>query len=161
MNYKARLIVYIPFLIVSVLLAPVLPLFAIGQPRLPKWLSWFMTPDNDFPGDKGWPDTYWYRVRWLFRNPAYGFAWGPLSYTPSASTTYTVTGDVTIKARKNGRSGWYKIVTNDGAFEWTKIQQLWILPVCYKIRFGWILSDAEIGKKALYLLSIRLMPFNK
>lgn len=161
MNYKARLIVYIPFLIASVLLAPVLPLFAVGQPQLPWWLSWFMTPDNDFPGDRGWPDTYCNRVRWLLRNPAYGFAWGPLSYTPTYDTKYTVTGDVTIRARNDARAGWFKIVTNDGAYEWTHIKQIGSLPICTKIRFGWILGDAQPGRKALYLLSIRVMPFHK
>lgn len=161
MNYKLRLIPYIPFLLLSVILAPFLPLAAIGKPRLPKWLSWFMTPDNDFPGDKGWRDTYLNRVRWLLRNPAYGFAWGPLSYTPTADTILHVEGDVTIKARDNAKAGWYRITSSDGAFEHTTITQIWRLPICTKIRFGWILSDAKPGKKALYLLSIRIMPFNK
>jgi hypothetical protein len=61
---------------------------------LPKWLAWFQTPDNSL--DAGWRvqgnfGTYlidgavptgvmlwWYRVLWLWRNPAYGFCYWAL-----------------------------------------------------------------------------------
>ena len=61
-------------------LAFVLPFFATEQegplnngneyglgPRLPKWLSWFQTPDNSLDGDNGWKTEHW---QWRFRLPA-------------------------------------------------------------------------------------------
>jgi hypothetical protein len=69
------------FNIVAMLLAPILPAFASMQdgrsdnshcravePRLPRWLSWFMTLDNSLWGDVGWLlDTY-------IKNPATAIA---------------------------------------------------------------------------------------
>lgn len=63
---------------------------------LPRWLAWFQT--QDAPLDAGWRDGYfatdgtptglalwWLRVRWLWRNPAYGVCYWPLgrAYDPS------------------------------------------------------------------------------
>ena len=69
--------------IVGRLLAPILPFFVDNEThRLPKWLSWFATDDNDADGDAGhwerWPgtdpwSTYKRRVAWLLRNVCYGF----------------------------------------------------------------------------------------
>lgn len=39
--------------IVGRLLAPILPSFATEDNRLPDWLSWFATDDNDLDGDAG------------------------------------------------------------------------------------------------------------
>lgn len=48
--------------IVGRLLAPILPFFVDKEThRLPRWLSWFATDDNDADGDAGhwerWPGT--------------------------------------------------------------------------------------------------------
>jgi hypothetical protein len=55
------------------------PVFATKENRLPKWLTWFDTFDADL--DRGvtdgfftGPPSYWNRVKWLYRNPAYGFS---------------------------------------------------------------------------------------
>lgn len=46
-------------------------------PTLPNWLAWVTTFDADL--DAGLPlgtrGTYWTRVKWLYRNHAYGFAY--------------------------------------------------------------------------------------
>lgn len=46
-------------------------------PKLPTWLAWFDTFDASL--DAGLPEgqvgTYWTRVKWLYRNPAYGFGY--------------------------------------------------------------------------------------
>lgn len=137
------------------------------EPRLPpRWRN-MQTPDNSLWGDAGHRErcwywwSYWGMVRWLWRNPGYGLAWGPYAYTPGKATTYTTTGDTRIRARDNARAGWYRIESSDGAWEQTTIRQIWRLPICWKIRTGWILGDAEPGKPCLYLLSIRPMPFRK
>ncbi|MBO1856862.1 hypothetical protein J4G52_25310 [Burkholderia cenocepacia] len=75
-------------------LAPLLALFVGADGNLPDWCYWFQTFDNTC--DAGWKvqgnyGTYlvdgtmpagitlwWYRVRWLWRNPAYGWDYWPL-----------------------------------------------------------------------------------
>jgi len=94
LRWFASCFLYVPFLILAMVAAPVLPLFRVTfygpvdnnnaygvEPRLPWNLNWFMTQDNSLWGDKGWQtkhcpefDTYWGMVKWLWRNPAYGFA---------------------------------------------------------------------------------------
>lgn len=52
------------------------PCFATRTATLPNWLKWFDTFDADMDTavrDRGWPPGYWSRVRWLNRNPSYGF----------------------------------------------------------------------------------------
>ena len=77
--------------IVGLVLAPLLPLFATKEQKLPKWLSWWDTPDNTLDGDDGWKNEhllflntkgdnldivriYLKRVCWLLRNTGYGFS---------------------------------------------------------------------------------------
>lgn len=77
--------------LLGMILAPVLPLFATHEAKLPKWLTWFDTPDNTLDGDDGWKNEhllflntkgdnldivriYLKRVCWLLRNTGYGFS---------------------------------------------------------------------------------------
>lgn len=161
-------IVYVPFLILAMIVAPALPIFAkrrIGEsnngaiwavePRLPEWLNWFMTQENSLLGDNAWkamePKHWEFRKRlgawpllqtylgylgWLWRNPAYGLAWGPLAYTPKENATYN-----TI-VLNNG----YLIECSDGCYEYTRFK------FGLKIRTGWILTSRV---PCLFLLSIR------
>lgn len=73
----------IPMTIIGKALCWVLPFFVDEETkRLPKWLSWFMTDDNDADGDEGhwernpgtgrWA-TYVRRTKWFWRNTCYGF----------------------------------------------------------------------------------------
>lgn len=58
-----------------------LPLFANKDGWLPRWLSWFQTFDASL--DWGWQggtfspsmSQHWDRMKWLFRNSAYGFSY--------------------------------------------------------------------------------------
>lgn len=48
--------------------------------KLPSWLSWFDTFDADLDqgvrdGSITGPSVYWNRVKWLYRNSAYGFSY--------------------------------------------------------------------------------------
>lgn len=81
------------------------PVFAKPDGYLPSWLNWVQT--FDAPLDQGItdgffaPDTprYWSRVKWLYRNPAYGFSffalgvpyvasdWKVRKYMPATATT--------------------------------------------------------------------------
>lgn len=69
------------------------PIFADRHGYLPRWLKWFQTFDASL--DWGWqggtpgfnPDgsQHWNRVKWIYRNPAYGFAYWALgiSFDPA------------------------------------------------------------------------------
>ena len=134
--------------LLAVILAPILPLFAkdemgpinngsaIGMgPRLPKWLSWFMTPDNSLYGDETFmrlnPPSYWSEVKWLWRNPAYGCG---LRYLNAPYTT-SYSGDPSIKDNDNAKAGWCLVHAN-GLFQFR-----WVKPIgfsrCIYCNFGW------------------------
>lgn len=98
-RYLAYLLINFSVDVFATLIAPILPLFAkpsLGQsnngietlvePRLPSWLSWFMTPDNSLYGDKGWQTIHYPNYKsytgqwlWLVRNNAHGLVNGPLA----------------------------------------------------------------------------------
>ena len=90
-----RYLIYLPLFILATIatyiLAPVLVLFA-KDGWLPSWCWWFQTWDNSLDGDIGWQTEHrpwldtpyselnsvqlWVcRFMWLWRNPAYGFAY--------------------------------------------------------------------------------------
>lgn len=95
-----------------------------GKPlqRLPKWLAWFDTFDAST--DAGWRDHYftdkytvdnppkywrrkWYQVKWLYRNPAYGFSYSVLGINMDVKQweyTYTkyTDGDLWLALSKDG-----------------------------------------------------------
>ena len=100
-----RYLLYLPLFILATIatyiLAPVLVLFA-KDGWLPSWCWWFQTWDNSLDGDNGWQFEHrpflnifpyrslssfqrWVcRFMWLWRNPAYGFAY---KLAPNASFT--------------------------------------------------------------------------
>jgi hypothetical protein len=85
--------------LLSLILAPVLPAFA-NDGWLPKYLSWFQTPDNSLDGDAGWQNhfvgitnRYLRQVLWLLRNPAYGFDRNVLGYKVKEFILPEIIGD--------------------------------------------------------------------
>jgi hypothetical protein len=164
--------------LLAVILAPILPVFARDRmggcdnnarqcigPRLPRWMNWFMTPDNSLDGDFAFehlnPPSYWSRVKWLWRNPAYSFG---LRYL-SAPFNTTQSGDPTIRDNDNARAGWLKVHAN-GLF-----QIVWIRPIgfrrCLYVNLGWnirALVDTNINPKpnpyeATFVFSPRISGF--
>jgi len=133
---------------IGVVLAPLMVLFkknklwwcdnhsyqAIG-PVLPSWLNWFNTPDNTLNGDATFqsqnPPSYWSKVKWLWRNPAYSFA---LLYI-SAPYTTKVAGDPTIKDNDNAKAGWCLVHAN-GLFQFTSVTPIGFSR-CIYINLGW------------------------
>lgn len=135
--------------LVSLPLAPILVLFARDEdgwldnhakrgvgPRLPSCLSWFMTPDNSLDGDATFERingrSYWAKVKWLWRNPAYSFA---LRYIDTIKNKPTLIGDDSIKDNDNAKAGWC-FVRCGGLFQFT-----WIKPIgyqrCIYVVLGW------------------------
>jgi hypothetical protein len=164
--------------LLAVILAPILPLFATEQegwldnhsrwglgPRLIKFLSVFMTPDNSLDGDATFeklnPPSYWSKVKWLWRNPAYSFG---LKYLHNPYYT-KVQGDPSIKDNDNAKAGWCLVHTN-GLFQFR-----WVQPIgfqrCLYVNLGWNvigLVDSNVNPKpdpwqATFVFSPRLSGF--
>ena len=147
--------------LLAVILAPILPVFASDKlgpcdnnghqcvgPRLPNWLSWFQTPDNSLYGDATFiannGQSYWSQVKWIWRNPGYGFE---VKYLTAPYTT-TVSGDPTIKDNDNAKAGWC-CVNSNGLFQFRLV-----LPIgfsrCLYCNFGWNimgLADPNVNPK--------------
>lgn len=134
--------------LIGLILAPVLPLFATQQdgwldnhsiwgigPRLPRWLNWFMTPDNSLDGDATFQKingrSYLAKVKWLIRNPAYAFG---LRYVNSPYNT-SVLGDKTIKDNDNAKAGWCLVHAN-GLFQFTLVSYIGFSR-CLYVNLGW------------------------
>ena len=135
--------------LIAVLLAPILPLFGkheLGwcdnhsfkgfEPRLPKWLNWFMTPDNSLYGDATFAAIngigYLAKVKWLLRNPAYSFG---LRYLTNPYLTQ-VWGDKTIKDNDNAKEGWCFVKAN-GLFQFTLVKRILSSDRCIYVNLGW------------------------
>ena len=135
--------------LIAVILAPILPLFAIQKlwwcdnhnyqavgPVLPFWLNWFQTPDNTLNGDATFQSlngiSYWAKVKWLWRNPAYSFA---LRYLNNSYYT-KVWGDKTIKDNDNAKEGWC-LVNANGLFQFVCVKRIFSSNRCIYINLGW------------------------
>ncbi len=146
--YLALVPISLVITLLALVIAPVMPVFAkdsVGWldngskwgvgPRLPKWLSWFQTPDNSLNGDATFerlnPPSYWSKVKWLWRNPAYAFA---LKYIHSPYET-TVSGDPTIKDNDNAKKGWCLVHAN-GLFQFTLVAPIGFSR-CVYVNLGW------------------------
>lgn len=163
-RYVVKLIVYVVFYVVAMLLAPVLPLFRITRegpinnnngtavgPYLPDWLYWFSTNyDNSLYGDYGWRskhcvkdwNTYYGMVKWLWRNAACGFSWSVVAEKIDASDkfTYTHSGNGLDVDKGKGKFGWYLIKKVDDehvfSYRWCKK----IGPCLVSFSAGWLLD---------------------
>lgn len=158
MRYLPYLMADLAFDLLARLLAPVLPLFAtmrLGpvdnnngayrvEPRLPRWLAWFMTPDNSLLGDTGWRTIHcvkhWqsYRgmVLWLWRNSATGFARSVLAQTVKLADVKTE-GDITIIVDSPARYG--KFYATDGkTFQWKVVFPLFNKSIGLNV--GWLMD---------------------
>ena len=135
--------------LIAIIIAPVLPIFATQQdgwldnhsiwgigPRLPRWLNLFMTPDNSLDGDATFERlngrSYWSKVKWLWRNPAYSFA---LKYL-NAPYEATVYGDKTIKDNDNAKAG-YCFVRCNSLFQFRYIKRIADTNRCILVNIGW------------------------
>lgn len=164
--------------LIAVILAPILPIFAVQKlwwcdnhsyqavgPVLPTWLNWFMTPDNTLNGDATFQSingiSYWSKVKWLWRNPAYSFA---LKYIQAPYTT-SVAGDPTIKDNDNAKAGWCLVHAN-GLFQFTLVAPIGFSR-CIYVNLGWNvrgLVDVNVNPKpqewqATFVFSPRISGF--
>jgi hypothetical protein len=168
MRWLLYLLLYIPVQLFAYLITPLLPLFATSrmgaidnangqanEPRLPNWLSWFMTPDNSLYGDNNWKANnyytkHWSMVAWLYRNSLYGFKWNVLAIPIQKERT--VTGNLLINHHTKTYGSFY-IKQANGAWQYKLVK-----PIASKIlilNIGWLLDDVN-QKRALFMFSPRL-----
>jgi hypothetical protein len=165
--------------LLAIIIAPVLPVFAVQKewwldnhakravgPVLPSWLNWFMTPDNSLDGDATFEQlngiSYWSKVKWLWRNPAYSFALRYLNAPYEASFA----GDKTIKDNDNAKEG-ICFVTCNGLFQFRYIKQIPFTARCILVNIGWnimALVDDNVQPKpnpyqATFVFSPRISGF--
>jgi hypothetical protein len=159
--------------LIAVILAPVLPVFATQQdgwldnhsmwgrgPRLPTWLNLFMTPDNSLDGDATFDRingrSYWSKVKWLWRNPAYSVC---LRYLTNPYYT-RVWGDKTIKDNDNAKAGWCLVHAN-GLFQFVSVTPIGNSR-CIYCNFGWnvraLVDDNYQPKPDLYQATFAFSP---
>lgn len=169
LRYITYLCVYLVVQILTYIITPLLPIFTERRegwcdnanvwceaPRLPRWLSWFDTPDNSLKGDKNFAeeheDTYLSRVIWLYRNSLYGFKWTVLAAPVDTDRVFTGNTKINYKGPVFGKltvscgDYWqFKIVTPSKIFK----------NYCWVLNFGWLLDDVD-QQKALFMFSPRL-----
>lgn len=133
-------------------LAPAVVLFASDQGWLPKWLSWFQTPDNSLDGDSGWKNEHrpfkvedsaikqwWNRTRWLHRNSMYGFAIGVLGTSIKPGDVLEITGNPKVSNRPLQEGLVVRHVIRNGKtiyFQWYYVKA-WSDTYCIRINLGW------------------------
>lgn len=183
--YFSCLIFSLIFDVLSLILAPILPLFARNlpgktnnnnssgvEPRLPNWLSWFMTPDNSLWGDSGWQSRnpgykgYLYQVGWLIRNHAYGFKWEVLSCPVDMDILFW-DGNLDLTRNDGGVFGDLWVIMGD-YWQYKIIKKIPFTTWAIMLNFGWLLDSycktkdlVKTQPKALFLFSPRIVKIKK
>lgn len=185
LRWLLMLIADLTVFVLAWLLAPILPLFAVGKEQLPDWLSYFSAEDNPLDGDVGYITLhapfkgysqhgikrYINRVWWLVRNPGYGFSYQVLGHRVN-SMPRVVSGDPLVSdsvnltvGRMHGLSG-HVLVREGWAFEFYLVRQYGSSGRCFRLRLGWKLlgwvnepGQWPIGGKAQFVCGIK--PFGR
>lgn len=167
MRYFLYLITSFVLQLVAWCLTPVLPLFREERlgwclngsvlypgPRLPKWLAWFDTPDNNLLGDSRWASehtgSYWSMVGWLYRNSLYGLKWTVLAR--DVEQVRWVRGNPNI-GYQGSRFGTLSIRQPNGAWQFKIVKPLF--GKVFEGNFGWLLDDTS-KQRALFMFSLRI-----
>lgn len=169
MCYLPYLLLYISVQLITYLITPLLPLFAVRRIgwtdnhsyesvewRLPVWLSWFDTPDNDLGGDFNWKQYhltgYWRQVAWLYRNSLYGFKWSVIAATINSSRVFDGNPQINYKGPVYGTLR----VSCGKYWQWKKVVPSKLFKgYCWVLNFGWLLDDPD-QEVALWMFSPRL-----
>lgn len=172
MTFAIRLLAYLVFWVVAMVLAPFLPAFAVMrdgpvdnkhkrgiEPRLPPRLSWFDTStDNSLWGDLGWrtkhcPNhwgSYIGMVCWLWRNAACGFSWSVLAHAVAVDESFSLTssgcGLDLDKSRR--QQGLFKIVSTLGAWQYRWVKEWRGLQFSFEA--GWLLDVYIKDRQAIH-----------
>jgi len=151
----------------SFLLAPFIVWFAYPQegysnngsewklePRLPKLLSGFQTPDNSLYGDYGWQNIHcpenWNNwkgmIGWLWRNRLHGFAWNTFGVIVEEPVTYT---GVFAPSQNPVNLGTMRCKCGD-AWEFKKVAKIPGTNYAVIFHYGWLLHPYVSGPLPWY-----------
>lgn len=178
MRYGFYLVCLLFLYVVALFITPLLPLFrqysfglidnANGtgvEPRLPSWLSWFMTPDNSLFGDNNWKRShpkgaYLDMVLWLYRNSLYGLKWGRLACTVEYNNLLEYSGNPLVN-RNNGITGLFtaSLYRDSEYWQWKLVKKL-IGDFGVMWNFGWQLDEYVANRgtgKAMFQFSPRFV----
>lgn len=160
--------------IINLVLAPFVVLFASNDGWLPKWLSWFQTPDNPLDGDGGWRQfhmpfiketnkfkRYVNRVFWLYRNPMYNFDINVLGVVIDSTFKYTESGDKEVSnfPFKEGKMERRLLINGKTYFQYYYIKKL-TSTRCLRINLGWKLwGSLDKGQRKQLVFFVN--PFTK
>jgi hypothetical protein len=156
-RYLSYLLINFTVDVFATLIAPLLPLFAtvqlgasdngnarLAEPRLPKYLSWFQTPDNSLYGDTGWQTihypaykSYLGQVLWLIRNSAHGLVNGPLSAKFDRISDIASVGNPWLDRNNPDHSGLSFTAQYGDYFQWMKVVRVPILKRSIYVNIGW------------------------
>ena len=150
--------------------SPVIALFVDYEGNLPWGLRHLFQPlDNPCYGDQSWIDEHpnasrWYlTMTYLARNAAYGYQ-SLVAYP--LPKTIKVYGDVYIQDGEQAKAGWYLILGDNGAFEFSFIIKL-LGNHCMRGDYGWSLKPLAKGYESVLagslqlVLGVRFMEFRK
>lgn len=171
MRYLAYLLLYLVLQLVTYLITPLLPLLAVRREcwndnksiwapgwKLPKWLSWFDTPDNSLDGDTNHINKYITYPRylqhllWLYRNSLYGFKWSVMGARIDSGRIF----DGNTKVNYVGPVYGTLRVSCDKYWQWKKVTPSKLFKGrCWVLNFGWLLDDPN-QETALWMFSPRL-----
>ena len=147
--YPFYVVLNLAMTLIAYVIAPILPIFTVQKlwwcdnhsyqdvgPVLPTWLNWFMTPDNTLDGDATFKSlnapSYWSKVKWLWRNPAYSVC---LKYINTIENKTKLYGNDSIKDNDNAVAGWC-FIQCAGLFQF-----VWVAPIgfsrCFYLNIGW------------------------
>jgi len=157
LRYLLMLPIFILATIATYVLVPFLVLFQ-KDAWLPSWCWWFQTWDNSLDGDNGWQTEHrpwldvpynllsgwqvWVcRFMWLWRNPAYGFAYRLGPQTPFTLTTYAYSNHAVLHVANTGWFFWNGQIGVTDAYDFN-----WLIgwklpypdrpsPICCTMRF--------------------------
>lgn len=170
-RWFGSVLLHLPVLLLSVLLAPLLSLATANG--WPKWGVWFWTHDNPPQGDpvyrsqRCWfpnVDTGWRgyinRVQWLWRNPVYGL--GRKLGVEHSVGEVEVTGNPDISDRRGIPGSYFATYRVDGklqAFEYYAIIP-WAQHRCLRIKLGWKIATRRFaGEQGYGILVYLVNPF--
>ena len=165
LKWVAMLPVSILVTVLGIVLSPILPLFA-KDGWLPKWLSWFQTPDNSLYGDDGWKYEHWqwrYKLPaplatyvgefgWLLRNPGQGYGVRYLTGDPIIAT-FTGNSHVNDNPGIEGTC----MVHCQGLFQWVWVKRISVSK-CIYCNFGWNVKGCIDGNERSHTATYTFSP---
>lgn len=160
MNYFPKVILNFIFGILCYILNPIVVLFADDNGYLPKALRWFQTHDQSLDNDPEWVERTWpilayhegeprymhllkrylQRVRWIYRNTGYTFAYEVMGFIADPT-----------KLKYKGDNPFDDKLHTSSLFIWETGANWWNVHWCYRLNLAYFDNDIRNGYLRVYL----------